>query len=57
MEEAGPPGPKMVRVLCFAGAGVLLTFAINKWKELERNSIKKQNGDENSTKLVPKAAS
>ncbi|CAN1331831.1 hypothetical protein LINPERPRIM_LOCUS35486 [Linum perenne] len=57
MEEAAPPGPKMVRVLCFAGAGVLLTFAINKWKELERNSIKKQNGDENSTKLVPKAAS
>ncbi|XP_010537726.1 PREDICTED: uncharacterized protein LOC104812318 [Tarenaya hassleriana] len=42
MEEAGPPGPKVTRLLYFVGAGFLCTFAINKWREFERNSILKK---------------
>ncbi|CAI0548390.1 unnamed protein product [Linum tenue] len=42
MEEGGPAGPKVVRLLYFAGAGFMFTIAVNKWRELERNSMEKQ---------------
>ncbi|KAM7492520.1 hypothetical protein LguiA_035441 [Lonicera macranthoides] len=38
-EEAGP---KLVRMLYFVGAGFICTAAINKWRDLERKSILKQ---------------
>ncbi|KFK43891.1 hypothetical protein AALP_AA1G187400 [Arabis alpina] len=42
MIEEGPPAPKVLRMVIFVGAGFLCTFAINKWREIERNSILKQ---------------
>ncbi|CAA7014884.1 unnamed protein product [Microthlaspi erraticum] len=42
MMEEGPPAPKVLRMFFFVGAGFLCTFAINKWREMERNSILKQ---------------
>ncbi|XVF88005.1 hypothetical protein PTKIN_Ptkin19aG0014600 [Pterospermum kingtungense] len=41
-EAAGPPGPKVLRLLCFVGAGFLLTIGINKWREIERRSVQQQ---------------
>ncbi|KAK6134688.1 hypothetical protein DH2020_031613 [Rehmannia glutinosa] len=35
-------GPKLTRLLYFVGAGVLCTAGINKWKDLEKKSIQKQ---------------
>ncbi|WRX29195.1 hypothetical protein QQP08_021682 [Theobroma cacao] len=37
-EAAGPPGPKVLRLLYFAGAAFIFTIGINKWRELERKS-------------------
>lgn len=34
-EMTGPPGPKILRLLSFVGAGVVCAFAINKWGEFE----------------------
>ncbi|CAH2037279.1 unnamed protein product, partial [Thlaspi arvense] len=42
MMEEGPPAPKVLRMIYFVGAGFLCTFAINKWREMEKNSILKQ---------------
>ncbi|XP_010459249.1 PREDICTED: uncharacterized protein LOC104740378 [Camelina sativa] len=42
MMEEGPPAPKILRMVYFVGAGFLCTYAINKWREMERNSILKQ---------------
>ncbi|ESQ35113.1 hypothetical protein EUTSA_v10009282mg [Eutrema salsugineum] len=42
MMEEGPPAPKVLRMIYFVGAGFLCTFAINKWREIEKNSILKQ---------------
>ncbi|XP_038897241.1 uncharacterized protein LOC120085366 [Benincasa hispida] len=41
-EVAGPAGPKVLRLLYFAGAGFIFTIAINKWREIERNSLLEQ---------------
>lgn len=41
-EAAGPPGPKVLRLLCFVGAGLLCTIGINKWQQLERKSVQQQ---------------
>ncbi|KAJ7981839.1 Transmembrane protein [Quillaja saponaria] len=38
-EVAGPAGPKVLRLLSFVGAGFICTVAINKWRELERKAI------------------
>ncbi|KAL1224166.1 hypothetical protein V5N11_031304 [Cardamine amara subsp. amara] len=42
MMEEGPPAPKVLRMFYFVGAGFLCTFAINKWREMEKKSILKQ---------------
>ncbi|CAN8292990.1 unnamed protein product [Cochlearia groenlandica] len=42
MMEEGPPAPKVLRMFWFVGAGFLCTFAINKWREIERKSVLKQ---------------
>ncbi|EOA36389.1 hypothetical protein CARUB_v10010818mg [Capsella rubella] len=42
MIEEGPPAPKILRMVYFVGAGFLCTFAINKWREMERNSLLKE---------------
>ncbi|PSS05877.1 Protein split ends like [Actinidia chinensis var. chinensis] len=39
---AGPPGPKVVRLLYFVGAGFLCTAVINKWRDFQRKSIQQQ---------------
>ncbi|XVF18610.1 hypothetical protein REPUB_Repub11eG0037400 [Reevesia pubescens] len=41
-EAAGPPGPKVLRLLIFVGAGFLFTIGINKWREIERKSVQQQ---------------
>ncbi|CAJ1957575.1 unnamed protein product [Sphenostylis stenocarpa] len=41
-EISGPPGPKLIRLVFFIGAGVICTTAINKWREYERNTIVQQ---------------
>ncbi|XP_021895034.1 uncharacterized protein LOC110812540 [Carica papaya] len=41
-EVAGPAGPKLLRLLYFVGAGFFSVAAINKWREIERKSIEKQ---------------
>ncbi|KAK2368078.1 hypothetical protein P8452_56290 [Trifolium repens] len=38
-EFSGPPGPKLMRLVYFVGAGVACTVAINKWREFESKSI------------------
>ncbi|XWS27351.1 hypothetical protein CRYUN_Cryun26dG0107700 [Craigia yunnanensis] len=43
-EAAGPPGPKVLRLLYFVGAGFLFTIGINKWRQLERKSVQQQQG-------------
>ncbi|GMJ10113.1 hypothetical protein HRI_004680500 [Hibiscus trionum] len=43
-EAAGPPGPKVLRLLIFVGAGFLFTVGINKWREIERKQAQKQQG-------------
>ncbi|KAL4272687.1 hypothetical protein GQ457_13G004360 [Hibiscus cannabinus] len=43
-EAAGPPGPKVLRLLIFAGAGFLFTIGINKWREIERKQAQQQQG-------------
>ncbi|GKV29795.1 hypothetical protein SLEP1_g38691 [Rubroshorea leprosula] len=48
-EEAGPPGPKVLRLLLFVGSGFLFTVAINRWREMERRSIQKQEQHEKVT--------
>ncbi|XP_010498031.1 PREDICTED: uncharacterized protein LOC104775797 [Camelina sativa] len=47
MMEEGPPAPKILRMVYFVGAGFLCTFAINKWREMERNAILKQEEQKN----------
>ncbi|KAJ4726460.1 Transmembrane protein [Melia azedarach] len=46
-EMAGPAGPKMVRLFCFVGSGFICSIAINKWRELERQSLQKKQQDIN----------
>ncbi|KAL0545774.1 hypothetical protein IC582_015666 [Cucumis melo] len=41
-EVTGPAGPKILRLLYFAGAGFICSFAINKWREIERSSLLQQ---------------
>ncbi|VVA19020.1 PREDICTED: transmembrane [Prunus dulcis] len=41
-ELAGPPAPKLLRLLYFVGAGFICTVGINKWRELQRKSILQQ---------------
>ncbi|CAJ2659624.1 hypothetical protein L195_g002511 [Trifolium pratense] len=41
-EFSGPPGPKLMRLVYFVGAGVACTVAINKWREFESKSIIQQ---------------
>ncbi|CAM8877123.1 hypothetical protein QQ045_019535 [Rhodiola kirilowii] len=41
-EFAGPPAPKIVRLMYFVGAAIVCTAAINKWRDLERKSILQQ---------------
>ncbi|TKY49183.1 hypothetical protein E2542_SST26609 [Spatholobus suberectus] len=41
-EMSGPAGPKLLRLVCFVGAGVICTAAINKWREYERNTTIQQ---------------
>ncbi|KAG8386429.1 hypothetical protein BUALT_Bualt03G0147800 [Buddleja alternifolia] len=44
--------PKLVRLLYFAGAGVLCTAAINKWRDLEKKSmIRKEEQELNVSSL------
>ncbi|XP_039026551.1 uncharacterized protein LOC120160205 [Hibiscus syriacus] len=43
-EAAGPPGPKVLRLLIFFGAGFLFTIGINKWREIERKQAQQQQG-------------
>nr|XP_011460793.1 PREDICTED: uncharacterized protein LOC105350460 [Fragaria vesca subsp. vesca] len=38
-EIAGPPAPKLVRLLYFVGAAFICTVGINKWRELQRKSL------------------
>uniref|UniRef100_A0A2P2MSX7 Uncharacterized protein n=1 Tax=Rhizophora mucronata TaxID=61149 RepID=A0A2P2MSX7_RHIMU len=37
--EEGPPGPMLVRLFCFVSAAVICTMAINKWREIQRQSV------------------
>ncbi|GAV60709.1 hypothetical protein CFOL_v3_04238 [Cephalotus follicularis] len=54
-EPAGPPGPKVLRLLYFVGAGFICTAAINKWRELERKSLlQKQQLSNNPPSTVQK---
>lgn len=46
-EASGPPGPKVLRLLCFAGAGLLITVGTNLWLEMEKKSAQKQQRPEN----------
>ncbi|XP_044473119.1 uncharacterized protein LOC123201610 [Mangifera indica] len=46
-EMSGPPGPKVLRLLYFVGAGFICTAAINKWRELERKSLQKKQQESN----------
>ncbi|VVA19017.1 PREDICTED: transmembrane [Prunus dulcis] len=41
-ELAGPPAPKLLRLLYFVGAGFFCTVGINKWRELQNKSILQQ---------------
>ncbi|BFG29028.1 hypothetical protein CerSpe_153070 [Prunus speciosa] len=41
-ELAGPPAPKLLRLLYFVGAGFICTVGINKWRELQNKSILQQ---------------
>ncbi|ONI12417.1 hypothetical protein PRUPE_4G163600 [Prunus persica] len=41
-ELAGPPAPKLLRLLYFVGAGFICTVGINKWRELQNMSILQQ---------------
>ncbi|OWM81445.1 uncharacterized protein LOC116192159 [Punica granatum] len=41
-EVSGPAGSKVLRLLYFVGAGFICTAAINKWRELERKSLQRQ---------------
>ncbi|CAB4277334.1 unnamed protein product [Prunus armeniaca] len=41
-ELAGPPAPKLLRLLYFVGAGFICTVGINKWREIQRKSILQQ---------------
>ncbi|KAA8524006.1 hypothetical protein F0562_010563 [Nyssa sinensis] len=51
VEEAGPAGPKFVRLLYFVGAGFICTAAINKWRDLQRKaSIQQQHKHQLSEK-------
>ncbi|KAB5534551.1 hypothetical protein DKX38_017637 [Salix brachista] len=47
---AGPPGPKVLRLLYFVGAGFICTVGINKWREIERKSILEQQQQEKKMK-------
>ncbi|XP_050368934.1 uncharacterized protein LOC126787039 [Argentina anserina] len=38
-ELAGPPAPKLLRLLYFVGAGFICTVGVNKWRELQRKSV------------------
>ncbi|KAM5586274.1 hypothetical protein ABKV19_005268 [Rosa sericea] len=38
-ELAGPPAPKLLRLLYFVGAGFICTVGVNKWRELQRKSL------------------
>ncbi|KAK7309448.1 hypothetical protein RJT34_06189 [Clitoria ternatea] len=41
-EISGPPGPKLIRLIYFVGAGVICTAAINKWRDYEKKTIIQQ---------------
>ncbi|KAK4285870.1 hypothetical protein QN277_002505 [Acacia crassicarpa] len=41
-EVAGPPGPKVLRLLCFVGAGVICVVTINKMRNMERRTLMQQ---------------
>ncbi|EOY13323.1 hypothetical protein QUC31_002264 [Theobroma cacao] len=51
-EAAGPPGPKVLRLLYFAGAAFIFTIGINKWRELERKSVQQQQGIHQQPKIL-----
>ncbi|CAN6694165.1 unnamed protein product [Malus baccata var. baccata] len=38
-EIAGPPAPKVLRLLYFVGAGFICTVGINKWRDMQRKSM------------------
>ncbi|KNA08991.1 hypothetical protein SOVF_156710 [Spinacia oleracea] len=46
-EICGPPGNKVFRLLSFAGAGVICTFAINKWREIEGRRVEENEKQQN----------
>lgn len=54
-EVAGPAGPKALRFLYFASAGFIFTIAINKWREIERNSLLKQQQKQRSNHQLSEA--
>ncbi|KAF7822625.1 hypothetical protein G2W53_020769 [Senna tora] len=41
-EVSGPAGPKVLRLICFVGAGFICTVGINKWREMERRTLMQQ---------------
>ncbi|KAK7279845.1 hypothetical protein RJT34_24904 [Clitoria ternatea] len=41
-EISGPPGPKLLRLIYFVGAGVICTVAINKWRDYEKKTTIQQ---------------
>ncbi|XP_004489019.1 uncharacterized protein [Cicer arietinum] len=55
-EYAGPPGPKLTRLVYFVGAAVACTVAINKWREFERNSIIRQQQEVKGVAEIPSSS-
>lgn len=51
-EYSGPPGPKLMRLVYFVGAGVAVTVAINKWREFESKSVIQQQQQKKGVKAV-----
>ncbi|TYI96216.1 hypothetical protein E1A91_D01G055700v1 [Gossypium mustelinum] len=54
-EAAGPPGPKVLRLLIFVGAGFLFTIGINKWRELEQKQAQQQQRIHQQPKILSSA--
>ncbi|KAL5564539.1 hypothetical protein UlMin_028260 [Ulmus minor] len=38
-EIAGPPGPKLLRLICFVGAAFICTVGVNKWRDFQQKSL------------------
>ncbi|XP_068338410.1 uncharacterized protein [Pyrus communis] len=55
-EIAGPPAPKVLRLLYFVGAGFICTVGINKWREMQRKSMALQQHQQQQQQLPENAS-